>query len=111
MKMLLLIVSLILFCSCQRTVDDFIKIDNYEFYSLFELGKELKKPNDVDIIANIKDSKKIKGPVIGIDVKTLLLLNKERNKDTLTIIIYGKDNKYFRIGEDFFQSKKSIISK
>ncbi len=112
MKMqLLIVISSILFCSCQRAVDDINKIDDYEFYSLYEFGKEIKKPNDVDVIANLRDSKRIKGPVIGIDVKTLLLVNKGEVKDTLKVIIYGKDNKYFRIGEDFYQAENSIFSK
>ena len=58
--MLLLTVSLMLLYGCQHTVEDFIRIDDYEFCSLTELGKEIKKPNDVDVIANIRDSKKNK---------------------------------------------------
>ena len=63
MKMLLLTVSLMLLYGCQHTVEDFIRIDDYKFCSLTELGKEIKKPNDVDVIANIRDSKRIKGPL------------------------------------------------
>ena len=73
MKMLLLTVSLMLLYGCQHTVEDFIRIDDYEFCSLTELGKEIKKPNDVDVIANIRDSKRIKGPVIGYCAKLLRL--------------------------------------
>lgn len=111
MKMLLLIASLILFSGCQCTVEDIIDIDNYEFYSLHELGTDIKKPKEVDVIANMRGSKKIKGPVIGIDVKTLYFVNKGDDRDTLIVIIYGKDNLYFRIGEDFYQAEKSILSK
>ena len=107
--MQLLIVSSILFSSCQCTVEDNVKIDNYEFYSLDKLGKEIKEPDDVDVIANIRDSKRIKGPVIGADVKILRLVNKGGDRDTLDVIIYG--NKYFRIGEDFYEAENSILSK
>ena len=51
----------------------------------------------------------IKGPVIGADVKILRLVNKEGDRDTLDVIIYG--NKYFRIGEDFYEAENSILSK
>lgn len=101
MKTQLLIVSLILCSSCQHRVEDNIKIDTYDFLSLYELGKEIKVQDGVDVIANIKKSKKIKGPIIGIDVKVLKLVNKVGDRDTFEVIIYGKDNRYFRIGEEF----------
>lgn len=55
--------------------------------------------------------KKIKGPVIGMDIKTLILVNKTNKRDTLKVTIYGKDNKYFRIGEDFYQARNPVFSK
>ena len=109
MKMLLLTVSLMFLYGCQCTVEDFIKIDDYEYCSLTELGKEIKKPNDVDVIANIRDSKRIKGPVIGYYVKLLRLVNKGNHKDTLSVIVYGKDNKFFRIDNEYYEAKKSIF--
>ena len=108
--MLLSTVSLMLLYGCQHTVEDFIRIDDYEFCSLTELGKEIKKPNDVDVIANIRDSKRIKGPVIGYCVKLLRLVNKGNAKDTLSVIVYGKDNRYFRIDNEYYEAKKSIFS-
>lgn len=111
MKMSSLIVSLMLVSSCQCTVEDIIKIDNYKFYSLHEWGNEIQKPEDVDVVANIRGSKRIKGPVKGSDVKTLRLINKEEHGDTLKVIIYGKNNMYFQIGNEFFQAEKSILSK
>lgn len=109
MKKLLLFLFLAFTYSC--TVEDSIEIDNYEFYSLYEWGNEIQKPEDVDVVANIRGSKRIKGPVKGYDSKTLLLVNKEERGDTLKIIIYGKDNMYFQIGNEFFQAEKSILSK
>lgn len=107
MKMLLLIVSLLL-SSCDNTVTDTIRIDDYEFYSLQKFGKEIKIDKDVNIIIdNIKRSRKIKGPVKGIDVKTIRLVNKVKG-DTLEVIVYG--NKYLRIGNEFYEAKRSIIS-
>lgn len=93
------------------TVEDSIEIDNYEFYSLYEWGKEIEKPKNVDVVANIRGSKRIKGPVKGYYSKTLLLVNKEEREDTLKIIIYGKDNMYFRIGNKFFQAEKPILQR
>lgn len=111
MKMLLLTVSLMLLYGCQHIVEDFIRIDDYEFCSLTELGKEIKKPNDVDVIANIRDSKRIKGPVIGYCVKLLRLVNKGNDKDTLSVIVYGKNNRYFRIDNEYYEAEKSIFLK
>ena len=108
--MLLLTVSLMLLYGCQCTVEDFIRIDDYEFCSLTELGKEIKKPNDVDVIANIRDSKRINGPVIGYCAKLLRLVNKGNDKDTLSVIVYGKDNRYFRIDNEYYEAEKSILS-
>lgn len=110
MKMLLLTVCMMLLYGCQHTIEDFIRIDDYEFCSLTELGKEIKKPNDVDVIANIRDSKRIKGPVIGYCIKLLRLVNKGNAKDTLSVIVYGKDNRYFRIDNEYYEAEKSILS-
>ena len=97
--------------SCNNTISDSIEIDDYEFKSLCEFGKEIKIQDNIDVINKIKSSTKIKGPVKGIDVKTMILVNKLNPKDSLKIIIYGKDNKYFRINDDFYQANESIISK
>ena len=97
--------------SCNNTISDNIEIDDYEFKSLCEFGKEIKIQDNIDVINNIKSSTKIKGPVKGIDVKTMILVNKLNPKDSLKIIIYGKDNKYFRINDNFYQAKESVISK
>ena len=110
MKMLLFTVSLMLLYGFKCTVEDYINIDDYETCSLTELGKEVKQPNDVDVIANIRDSKRIKGPVIGYYVKLLRLVNKGNAKDTLSVIIYGKSNKYFRIDNEYYEAEKSIFS-
>lgn len=55
MKKLLLFLFLAFTYSC--TVEDSIEIDNYEFYSLYEWGKEIEKPKNVDVVANIRGSK------------------------------------------------------
>lgn len=60
------------------------------------------------IISRIQ--KKIKGPVIGMDIKTLILVNKTNKGDTLKVTIYGNKNKYFRIGKDFYQARNPIFS-
>ena len=110
MKMLLLIViSLLLFSNCESTVSDSVKIDDYEFYALYKFGREIKIDKNVDVIYNIKNSKKIKGPVIGVDVKTMILVNKSIEGDTLKIIIYGKDNRYFCLDKEYYQAKRSIL--
>lgn len=112
MKMLLLIVSsLLLLSNCESSVSDNIRIDDYEFHALYKFGREIKITKNVDVIYNIKNSKKIKGPVIGINVKTMILINKSIKGDTLKIIIYGEDNKYFCIDKEYYQAKRSIISK
>lgn len=53
---------------------------------------------------------KKKGPVIGMDIKTLILVNKTNKGDTLKVTIYGNKNKYFRIGKDFYQARNPIFS-
>ena len=42
---------------------------------------------------------------------TLVLINKKEKGDTLKVIIYGKDCRYFRIGNDYYESKNSILDK
>ena len=65
MKMQLLIASILLsLVSCCKR-NDLVRINNYEFHSLYSFGKELKICSDVDVVHNIIESKKIKGPVIG----------------------------------------------
>ena len=111
MKMQLLTISILLSLvgCCKR--NDLIRINKYEFHSLYSFGKEVKICSDVDVVHNIIESKKIKGPVIGIDVMTLVLINKKEKGDTLKVIIYGKDCRYFRIGNDYYESKNSILDK
>lgn len=112
MKTQLLIVSIFLFItSCCSRGPDKIRIDDYEFYTLYEIGKQIEINKNIDVIYNIRNSKKIKGPVIGMDIKTLILVNKTNKRDTLKVTIYGKDNKYFRIGEDFYQARNPVFSK
>ena len=110
MKMQLLIVSLLFFSGCDDAVTVRDKLEDYEFYSLHEMGKDINVSEDVNIIDNLMNSCKVKGPVIGIDVKTLRLVNKKELGDTLEVIIYGKENKYFRIGDDFYMTKNSVLS-
>ena len=42
---------------------------------------------------------------------TLVLINKKEKGDTLKVIIYGKDCRYFRIEDDYYESKNSILDK
>jgi Cu2+-containing amine oxidase len=110
MKMQLLIVSLLFFSGCGDTEIVPDKLEDYEFYSLHGIGKEINVSEHVNIIENLKNSYKVKGPVIGIDVKTMRLVNKKKLGDTLEIVIYGKNNKFFRIGDDFYMTKNSVLS-
>ena len=110
MKKLLLIVSLSFLIGCDTYIEDRIKIDDYEFYSLKGIGIDTKQI-DVDVVAKIKHSKKVKGPVKSGVIKNLYLVNKKQEGDTLIVIIYGTDNIYFKIGEDYYQAKSSILSK
>ena len=41
----------------------------------------------------------------------MILINKSIKGDTLKIIIYGKYNKYFCIDKEYYQAKRSILSK
>ena len=110
MKHIMICLALFL-TSCNNINSDSIEIDDYEFKSLCEFDKEIKIQDNIDVINKIKNSTRIKGPVKGIDVKTMILVNKLNPKDSLTVIIYGKDNKYFRIGDNFYQAKESIFVK
>lgn len=113
MRILLLIVSFILLTcltGCKNTLKDNVRIDDYEFYSLTEFNREIEIPADVDVIANMRDSKKIRGPIKGI-AKHMRLANKTRDGDTLEVTFYGNDYRFFSIGEDFYEAENSIISK
>ncbi len=110
MKNIMICLALLL-TSCNNTISDSIEIDDYEFKSLCEFGKEVKNQDNIDVINKIKNSTIIKGPVKGIDVKTMILVNKLNPTDSLLVIIYGKENKYFRIGDNFYQANESIFVK
>ena len=104
MKHIMICLALFL-TSCENKLSDSIEIDDYEFKSLCKFGKEIKIQDNIEVINKIKNSTKIKGPVKGIDVKTMIMVNKLNPKDTLKVLIYGKDNKYFRIGDNYYQAK------
>ena len=113
MKKHLLIVALLLLTGltgCDNTLKDQINIDDYEFYSLKEFNREIEVPEGVDVITNLRDAKKIRGPIKG-PATTMRLVNKTKDGDTLEITFYGKDFKAFSIGKDFYEAEKSIISK
>ena len=110
MKKLLLIVALLLLTcltGCDNTLKNHISIDDYEFYYF---NRDIEVPEGVDIIANLRDSKKIRGPIKG-PATTMRLVNKTKDGDTLDITFYGKNLKVFSIGKDFYEAEKSIISK
>lgn len=103
MKTQLLIVSSLFLLGCSHKVSNKKLLDGYEFDSLKKFGKEIKDANIDKLINNINNSKQIKGPVIGADIQTMFLVNKNIKGDTLKVIIYGKDARYFRIGERYYQ--------
>ena len=110
MKNQLLIIALLLLTfltGCDNTLKKHISIDDYEFYYI---NRDIEVPEDVDVIANLRDSKKIRGPIKG-PATTMRLVNKTKDGDTLEITFYGKDFKVFSIGKDFYEAEKSIISK
>ena len=74
------------------------------------INRDIEVPEGVDVIANLRDSKKIRGPIKG-PATTMRLVNKTKDGDTLEITFYGKDFKVFSIGKDFYEAEKSIISK
>ena len=76
----------------------------------FLINRDIEVPEGVDVIANLRDSKKIRGPIKG-PATTMRLVNKTKDGDTLEITFYGKDFKVFSIGKDFYEAEKSIISK
>ena len=108
-KQLLIVALLLLTClaGCDNTLKDHIRIDDYEFYYF---NRDIEVPEGVDIIANLRDSKKIRGPIKG-PATTMRLVNKTKDGDTLDITFYGKNLKVFSIGKDFYEAEKSIISK
>lgn len=90
MKMQLLTVSIFLFIvNCCSRGNESIQIDDYVFCSLYKFGQQIEMDKNTDVIYNIKNSKKIKGPVIGMDIKTLILVNK-------TIIVHTFLTLYYR---------------
>ena len=109
-KHVLIAALLLLACcltGCDNTLKDHIRIDDYEFYYF---NRDIEVPEGVDIIANLRDSKKIRGPIKG-PATTMRLVNKTKEGDTLEITFYGKNLKVFSIGKDFYEAEKSIISK
>ncbi|MBO4659521.1 MAG: hypothetical protein J5637_07860 [Prevotella sp.] len=113
MKKQILIVALLLLTGltgCDNTLKDHISIDDYEFYSFREYNREIEVPEGVDVIANLRDSKKIRGPIKGV-VTNMRLVNKTKDGDTLEIRFYGKNYRTFSIDKDFYEAEKSIISK
>ena len=108
-KHLLIVALLLLTCltGCDNTLKKHISIDDYEFYYI---NRDIEVPEGVDVIANLRDSKKIRGPIKG-PATTMRLVNKTKEGDTLEITFYGKDFKVFSIGKDFYEAEKSIISK
>lgn len=103
MKTLVLLVSSLLLLSCNHTVSYKMIPDSYKFYTLEKFGEKVGFSNIDKLINDINNSKPIKGPVIGADVQTLFLINKNVKGDTLKVIIYGDDARYFRIGERYYQ--------
>lgn len=95
---------------CNNTLKDQISIDDYEFYSFKEFNRDIEVPEGVDVIANLRDSKKIRGPIKGV-ATIMRLVNKKIDGDTLKITFYGKDYRTFSIGKDFYEAERSIISK
>ena len=45
----------------------------------------------MDVIANLRDSKKIRGPIKG-PATTMRLVNKTKDGDTLEVTFYGNNN-------------------
>lgn len=111
-KHLLIVALLLLTCltGCDNTLKNHISIDDYEFYSFKQFNRDIEVPKDVDVIANLRDSKKIRGPIKGVPTN-MRLVNKTKEGDTLKITFYGKNLKVFSIGKDFYEAEKSIISK
>ena len=112
MKLYLLIVSLLLLVGltgCDNTLADHVRIDDYEFYSFKQFNRDIEVPEGVDVIANLRDSKKIRGPIKGV-VTNMRLVNKTKEGDTLKVTFYGNDYRLFSIGKDFYEAKSSILS-
>ena len=113
LKKQILIVALLLLTGltgCHNTLEDHISIDDYEFYSFRHFNIEIEVPEGVDVISNLRVSKKIRGPIKGTTT-IMRLVNKTKDGDTLKITFYGNNYKVFSIGKDFYESEKSIISK
>jgi hypothetical protein len=82
--------------------------DNYKFISVSHLKKIKKSIKNYDVIKIIKESKQVKGPIKGIIVKEIKISNTKEN-DTLTLIVYGLDNKLFSIKNCYYESEIPVV--
>jgi hypothetical protein len=112
MKMQLLIGSIItlLLCSCKNNLkNDFSSSsNNYRFISV-SYFKE--KKNDLDgykLIEYLKKSKRVKGPIKSVIIKKLQLFDISK-KDTILIIIYGDDHRYFKVNNHYYFSEMPVL--
>lgn len=110
MKTLLLIINMLFLISCGTEFKNqcLSTNDNYKFISISYLKKTKKNTKNCDVIKIIKESKQVKGPIKGIIVKEIKILNTKKN-DTLTLIIYGLDNKLFSIKNCYYESEIPIV--
>lgn len=113
MKMLLLIGSSIflLTCTYHSNKYSYIKMPDMAtcWVVYFDSNKLFSKKlvNVKYFVENINKSQQIKGPIIGSVVKNLYIVN-ESNADTIKIVVFGHENKLFKLGNSFYESSSSI---
>ncbi len=112
MKMQLLIANILfLFYSCSGSLKESLPLnekDDYKLISYKYINSEINDVGTFNLIKRIKESKNIKGPIVGAIVKQLKILNTSK-KDTILITVYGFDNKLFKIENKCFSSNVSIL--
>ena len=110
MKMQLLIGSLmIMLISCKDDLKNDISLDsNYKFISVTYFKEKKYNLNWNETVKSLKNAKQIKGPLKSIIIKEIKILRISK-KDTISIIVYGYDNKFFKFNNQYYESETPVL--
>ncbi|MDW8851431.1 hypothetical protein SD960_15100 [Flavobacterium sp. MMLR14_040] len=114
MKMRLLIGNimtfLLLICSCKNNLKNEFSSNsnNYRFISVSYLKEKKNELGGYNVIEYLKKAKRIKGPVKSIVIKKIRFFDILK-KDTILIIVYGDDHKFFKFNNNYYLSEIPIL--
>ena len=110
MKMQLLIGSLmIILISCKDDLKNDISLDNNcKSISVTYFNEKKYNLNWNEIVKCLKNAKQIKGPLKSVIIKEIKILCMSK-KDTISIIVYGYDNKFFKFNNQYYESETPVL--